>query len=88
MKGKGRGVVATQPFKRGQFVCEYSGELISKKEAEMREQRYSQDPSIGSYMYYFTHRDQHLWYAYDHYRHNVVSVAIPCIPFPFVLTPM
>ena len=34
MKGKGRGVTATQPFKKGEFLCEYSGDLISREEAE------------------------------------------------------
>lgn len=31
------------------------GELISIKEARLRERLYEEDPSIGSYMYYFKH---------------------------------
>jgi len=61
VKGKGSGVIATQPFLKGEFVCEYSGDLISRQEAEKREQQYSKDPSIGSYMFYFTHKSKHLW---------------------------
>ena len=61
MKGKGRGVTATQLFKKGEFVCEYSGGLISREEAEKREKQYSRDPSIGSYMFYFKHKNKHFW---------------------------
>ena len=61
MKGKGCGVTATRPFQKGKFVCEYSGDLILREEAEKREQQYSRDPSIGSYMFYFKYKDKHFW---------------------------
>ena len=32
MEGKGRGVIATRVFKRGELLCEYSGEIITYKE--------------------------------------------------------
>ncbi|XP_078083221.1 N-lysine methyltransferase KMT5A-like isoform X2 [Mustelus asterias] len=51
--GKGRGVVATKPFQRGEFVVEYSGDLIEFTDAKSREAKYAQDPSTGCYMYYF-----------------------------------
>ncbi|XP_007905991.1 N-lysine methyltransferase KMT5A isoform X2 [Callorhinchus milii] len=53
--GKGRGVKATQDFKRGEFVVEYHGDLIEFTDAKKREAQYAQDPSTGCYMYYFRH---------------------------------
>ncbi|CAG5044277.1 unnamed protein product [Parnassius apollo] len=57
-EGKGRGVIATRHFGRGQFVVEYAGELVGVAEARERERRYAQDPEAGCYMYYFRHGDQ------------------------------
>uniref|UniRef100_UPI00398F168A N-lysine methyltransferase KMT5A-like n=1 Tax=Pristiophorus japonicus TaxID=55135 RepID=UPI00398F168A len=51
--GKGRGVVATKSFQRGEFVVEYHGDLIEFPVAKNREAKYAQDPSTGCYMYYF-----------------------------------
>ncbi|KOB78637.1 Histone-lysine n-methyltransferase, partial [Operophtera brumata] len=56
--GKGRGVIATRQFGRGQFVVEYAGELVGTAEAREREYMYAQDPEAGCYMYYFRHGDQ------------------------------
>lgn len=58
---KGRGVVAAKDFNKGDFVVEYSGDLIDVVEAKMREERYSQDLNAGCYMYYFKHNDQQYW---------------------------
>ena len=33
---KGLGVVSTKEIKKGDFVCEYSGDLISTKEAKVK----------------------------------------------------
>lgn len=55
--GKGRGIISTKEFKRGDFVVEYAGELISMEEARMRESTYSQDQNTGCYMYYFSHKN-------------------------------
>lgn len=60
-EGKGRGVVAVQPFYRGQFVVEYAGELITSEEAREREQVYAQDQNTGCYMYYFKHHNIQYW---------------------------
>eukprot|EP00123_Amoebidium_parasiticum_P013977 comp22257_c0_seq1/m.32889 comp22257_c0_seq1/g.32889 ORF comp22257_c0_seq1/g.32889 comp22257_c0_seq1/m.32889 type:complete len:402 (-) comp22257_c0_seq1:751-1956(-) len=57
-EGKGRGVRATATFQRGDFVCEYYGDLIDRKEAALREQKYAADPSYGCYMYYITHNNK------------------------------
>ncbi|XP_025837662.1 N-lysine methyltransferase KMT5A [Agrilus planipennis] len=55
---KGRGVVTTKPFKRGDFVVEYSGELIDMSEAKRREEEYAEDQNTGCYMYYFCHKNK------------------------------
>ncbi|CAI9535140.1 unnamed protein product [Staurois parvus] len=51
--GKGRGVIATRNFLRGDFVVEYHGDLIEITDAKKREAAYAQDDSTGCYMYYF-----------------------------------
>ncbi|XP_075754663.1 N-lysine methyltransferase KMT5A isoform X2 [Pelodiscus sinensis] len=51
--GKGRGVIATKHFNKGEFVVEYHGDLIEITDAKKREALYAQDPSTGCYMYYF-----------------------------------
>ncbi|XP_018569294.1 histone-lysine N-methyltransferase pr-set7-like [Anoplophora glabripennis] len=56
--GKGRGVVAAKDFSRGDFVVEYSGDLIDTIEAKVREERYAQDQNAGCYMYYFKYNGQ------------------------------
>lgn len=60
-KEKGRGVFATRDFCKGEFVVEYSGELIDIQQAYLREEKYEQDESMGCYMYYFKHNDHHYW---------------------------
>lgn len=56
--GKGRGVITTREFAKGEFVVEYIGELINQGEAKEREKIYAQDQNAGCYMYYFQHRNQ------------------------------
>lgn len=58
MELKGRGVFATKRFERGQFVCEYAGEMISYKQAKKREEAYGRDATIGCYMYFFEHKSK------------------------------
>ncbi|KZC12647.1 Histone-lysine N-methyltransferase pr-set7, partial [Dufourea novaeangliae] len=55
--GKGRGVVTTREFTKGEFVVEYIGELIDQVRAKKREKVYAQDQNTGCYMYYFQHRN-------------------------------
>lgn len=61
-EGKGRGVVSTRKFYKGEFVVEYAGKLISMEEAQKLENKYSKDENVGCYMYYFKHRNQQYWY--------------------------
>ncbi|XP_072758528.1 histone-lysine N-methyltransferase Set8 [Anoplolepis gracilipes] len=56
--GKGRGVITTRDFTKGEFVVEYIGDLINQVEAKEREKIYAQDQNTGCYMYYFQHRNQ------------------------------
>lgn len=55
---KGRGVIATRAFERGEFVLEYYGELIDYEEAKRRENVYSDKENIGCYMYYFKFKNK------------------------------
>lgn len=58
---KGRGVVTTRHFAKGEFVVEYIGDLIDMREAKQRETIYAQDASKGCYNYYFTFQNQQYW---------------------------
>ena len=49
-ENKGRRVRATRSFEKDQFICEYSGDLITKEEKNKREAAYAQNPNIGSYI--------------------------------------
>ncbi|PNF37006.1 hypothetical protein B7P43_G08068 [Cryptotermes secundus] len=60
-EGKGRGIVTTRHFSKGEFVVEYAGELIDMCEAKEREKNYSQDQNTGCYMYYFKYRNNQYW---------------------------
>lgn len=60
-EGKGRGVVAAKAFEKGDFVVEYSGDLIDIVEAKKREKIYAQDHKLGCYMYYFKYKGQQYW---------------------------
>ncbi|XP_014235598.1 histone-lysine N-methyltransferase pr-set7-like [Trichogramma pretiosum] len=56
--GKGRGIITTKIFIKGEFVVEYEGELIDSQTAKYREANYSKDKNAGCYMYYFKHNNQ------------------------------
>ena len=58
---KGRGIVTTRPFEKGEFVVEYAGDLIDQGTAEELEAKYNMDTSVGSYMYYFYHNGKQYW---------------------------
>ena len=60
---KGRGVIASKAFARGEFVVEYSGELISLQAAKKRENKYSRLSNIGCYMYYFKFNNICYWFV-------------------------
>lgn len=53
---KGRGIKAVKSFSKGDFVVEYSGELMDIGTAKDLETKYSLDASKGCYMYYFKHK--------------------------------
>ena len=53
-----------RPLKRGDFVCEYAGDLISHDDARLRETEYASNPDIGCYMYYFVHDSKKYWYVF------------------------
>jgi histone-lysine N-methyltransferase SETD8 len=55
---KGFGIRTTREFRQGEFVCEYSGELVSKACAVERELAYAADLAAGCYMYYFAFQNQ------------------------------
>nr|WDD38945.1 histone-lysine N-methyltransferase SUVR3 [Fagopyrum tataricum] len=47
VKGKGWGLFADQFIPSGQFVCEYTGELLTTKEARKRQDEYDRDSAAG-----------------------------------------
>ncbi|PIK59075.1 putative histone-lysine N-methyltransferase pr-set7-like [Apostichopus japonicus] len=49
----GSGVFCEKRFKKGDFLLEYQGELISQEEGEHREANYPEDK--GSFLYFFCH---------------------------------
>lgn len=61
MEDKGRGVFATRGFTKGEFVVEYSGDLLDITRAKRREAKYALDPATGCYMYYFQYHSKTYW---------------------------
>ena len=54
----GRGIATTKPFNRGDFLCSYKGDLLSKAEADEREARYEiQHPEDMCYTHYFRYNE-------------------------------
>jgi len=58
---KGRGVVSSHFIPRGAYVCEYSGRLLTKEEALLKEKEYENDETVGCYMYYFMYKGEKYW---------------------------
>ncbi|GAU99555.1 hypothetical protein RvY_10541 [Ramazzottius varieornatus] len=58
---KGRGLIAKEPFQKGEFVVEYAGDLVDIPEARRREAEYAESSQIGCYMYYFRDRRGTRW---------------------------
>ena len=58
LENKGRCVFSTKKFFKGDFVCEYSGELIDYSEAIQREQKYAENNHNHCYMYFFKHKSK------------------------------
>ena len=57
----GFGVFAEISLKCGDFLLEYKGELIDKKEALRREMLYKADKNIGNFLYFFRYQNKTLW---------------------------
>jgi [histone H4]-lysine20 N-methyltransferase SETD8 len=59
LPGRGRGVMATRNFVRGEVVCDYHGELLGHQEGKAR---YEASPENASgFMFAFRHRGKKLW---------------------------
>jgi SET domain-containing protein len=53
------GVFANKDYRKGEFIVEYDGELINKKEGEKREKEYQQD--LGSYIFFYSSHGKKFW---------------------------
>ena len=51
--------MATREFKKDEFICEYSGELISQKQGLVRELEYQAE--VGSFLSFFNFKEKHWW---------------------------
>jgi histone-lysine N-methyltransferase SETD8 len=51
--GKGRCVIATKQFSCGDIVVDYHKDFFKITDAKKQEALYTQDPSLGCYIYYF-----------------------------------
>ena len=47
-KEKGRAVVAEKSFTKGEFICEYAGDLSTRVEGKQRDKVYAKDPLTGA----------------------------------------
>lgn len=59
--GKGKGVVATKHFRKGEILCEYRGETLSLKDAKEREKEYLEQHESRCFMYYFDFKHTKFW---------------------------
>ena len=53
--------MCTHPFTKGELICEYSGELITREEAKKRKEEHKKNPFVGCFMYYFEYKNKKLW---------------------------
>ena len=72
VEGKGRGITTTIPFKKRDYVCSHSGDLLSRAEGIDREQQYSDD--VGCYLFFFAHNGVIMWYIAQCTCKHVYSV--------------
>lgn len=65
--GRGLGVFATKKLAKNQFICEYEGELIPKKEGDKRSKYYAEkhprrpDDTQDCYIFYIKYLDKPYW---------------------------
>ena len=57
---KGLGVIATRNFHKGEYLCEYSGEHMTKAQALKRKNLYAQFNDVGSYIFDYVHDGRRL----------------------------
>lgn len=55
MSGKGYGLLTSMPIKKGQFICEYAGEVISVDEAKHRVESNKRDNVMNYVLVVFEH---------------------------------
>lgn len=73
MNEKGRSVYTDRPFAKGQFVCEYFGELLDGKQAKLRESLYAEQ-NKGNFLFYFHHKGKRMWLVeFDMLKHYIGS---------------
>ena len=49
-------------FKKGSFLLEYRGDLITESEGKKREKQYDKAKE-GSYLFFFQNKDKKLWFV-------------------------
>lgn len=57
----GRGVFSQQPFRKGDFLFEYRGDVINKKEHKSRLKQYRNEQKV--FLFEFRYNGQLLWYV-------------------------
>lgn len=60
---KGKGVVAEKGFQKGDFLCCYRGNLLSKAEGDRRQVEFKEE--LGSYLFFFKYKGKDLWLVAD-----------------------
>ena len=64
IRGKGKGVITTKKYMKGEYICEYEGDLITYGKAQKREEEYLEDKkgrAYKGYLFYFTFKNKKLW---------------------------
>ena len=57
-----RGVIATQSFKKGDFVVEYAGDYVTtREELKHRLADHDKNGRFGSFIYWFRHQGRWQW---------------------------
>lgn len=76
----GSGVFALRNFRKGEFLTEYTGELLSEDEAVERENSYTDDD--GSYMFFFKKGKRLLWLVLLGVMFDIIVCIIVGEPSP------
>jgi hypothetical protein len=65
VEGKGDGVVARTVIPKDTFVCEYTGAIVTAKEADELDVRTLGETGVNRYCFYFLAADGRTWKAVD-----------------------